>query len=88
MLGKVADQGPHTNGTSHLLTFPPPINLQPSFWASVNNRENPSLDNPHIFSSLVSLSVTAEIPIFSSFVALSFIRFTRGERTTTILNVQ
>ena len=86
MLGKVADQGPNTNGTSHLLTFPPPIDLQPSFWASVNNRENPSLDNPHIFSSLVSLSVTAEIPIFSSFVARSFIRFTRGERTTTIMS--
>ena len=48
MLGKVADQGPHTNCTSHSLTFPPPIDLQPSFWASVNNRESPSLDNPHI----------------------------------------
>ena len=48
MLGKVADQGPHANCTTHLLTFPPPIDLQPSFWASVNNRESPSLDNPHI----------------------------------------
>ena len=48
MLGKVADQGPHTNCTSHSLTFPSPIDLQPSFWASVNNREGPSLDNPHI----------------------------------------
>ena len=47
-LGKVVDQGPHTNCTSHSLTFPSPINLQPSFWASVNNRESPSLDNPHI----------------------------------------
>ena len=38
----------NTNCTSHSLTFPPPIDLQPSFWASVNNREGPSLDNPHI----------------------------------------
>ena len=30
MLGKTADQGPHTNFTSHSLTFPPPIDLQPS----------------------------------------------------------
>ena len=44
-LGKVADQGPHANCTSHSLTFPPPIDLQPSFWASVSNRESPSLDN-------------------------------------------
>ena len=48
MLGKVADQGPHTNCTSHSLTFPLPIDLQPSFYASVNNRESPSLDTPHI----------------------------------------
>ena len=49
-LGKVADQGPHTNCASHSLTFPAPISLQPSFWpwAPVNNRESPSLDNPHI----------------------------------------
>ena len=47
-LGKVADQGPHANCTSHSLTFPPPIDLQPSFWASVNNRESPSLDSLHI----------------------------------------
>ena len=47
-LRKVADQGPHTNCTSHSLTFPPPINLQPSFWSSVNNRESLSVDNPHI----------------------------------------
>ena len=80
-LGKVANQGPHTNCASHSLTFPAPINLQPSFWAPVNNRENPSLDNPHI---LVSLSVTAGIPIFTSFVAWSFITFTRGETTTTM----
>ena len=33
MLGKVADQGPHTNCTSHSLTFHPPIDLQTSFWA-------------------------------------------------------
>ena len=47
-LGKVADQGPHANCTSHSLTFLPPIDLQPSFWASVNNRESPSLDNLYI----------------------------------------
>ena len=47
--GKVADQGQHTNWASHSLTFPAPINLQPSFWASANNKESPSLDNPHIF---------------------------------------
>ena len=47
-LGKVADKGPHANCTSHSQTFPPPIDLQPSFWASVNNRESPSLDNLHI----------------------------------------
>ena len=35
MLGKVADQGPHTNCASHSLTFPQPIDLQPSFWASI-----------------------------------------------------
>ena len=48
VLEKVAEQGPHTNCPSHSLTFPPPIGLQPSFWASVNNRESPSLENPHI----------------------------------------
>ena len=47
-LGRVADQGQHTNCASHSLTFPAPINLQPSFWASANNKESPSLDNPHI----------------------------------------
>ena len=73
MLGKVADQGPHTNCTSHSLTFPPPIDLQPSFWASVNNRESPSLDNPHILFASIT-------------VARSFIRFTRGETTTTIMS--
>ena len=85
MLGKVADQGPHTNCTSHSLTFPPPIDLQPSFWASVNNKKVP-LSKTLIFSLLLSLSVTAGIPIFSSFVAWSFIRFTAGETTTTIMS--
>ena len=47
-LGKVADQGQHTNWASHSLTFPAPINLRPSFWASAKNKESPSLDNPHI----------------------------------------
>ena len=55
-LGKVMDKGPHTNCTSHSLTFPPPIDLQPSFRASVNNRESPSLDNPHIlFANITEL---------------------------------
>ena len=71
-LGKVADQGPHTNCTSHLLTFPPPIGLQPSFWAFVNNSESPSLDNPHILSANITERYSRSIPIFSSFVAWSF----------------
>ena len=50
--------------------------------ASINNRESPSLSTTLILSSLISLSVTGGIPIFSSFVAWSFIRFTRGETTT------
>ena len=85
MLGKVADQGPHTNCTSHSLTFPLPLDLQPSFWASINNRESPSLSTTLILSLLISLSVTGGIPIFSSFVAWPFIRFTRSEKTTTIM---
>ena len=48
MLGKVPDQGPHTKCICHSLIFPTPIDLQPSFWVSVNNRESPSLDNPYI----------------------------------------
>ena len=46
-LGNVTDQGLHTNCAGHSQTFPAPINLQPSFWASVNNRESLSL-NPYI----------------------------------------
>ena len=54
--GKVADQGQHTNWASHSLTFPAPINLQPSFWASANNKESPSLDNPHVlFTNITEL---------------------------------
>ena len=53
--------------------------------ASINNRESPSLSTTLILSSLISLSVTGGIPIFSSFVAWSFIRFTRSEKTTTIM---
>ena len=43
-------RGPRTTYcTSLSLTFPLPIDLQPSFWASINNRESPSLDNSNIF---------------------------------------
>ena len=56
MLGKVEDQGPRTNCTSDSLTFPPPIDLQPSFWASINNRESPSLNNPHILFANITES--------------------------------
>ena len=48
MLGKVADQGPHTLYKSLSITFPPPIDLQLSFWASIDNSESPSLDNLQI----------------------------------------
>ena len=64
MLGKVADQGPHTNCTSHSLTFPPPIDLQPSFWASVNNRESPSLDNHHILFANITERYSRNTNIF------------------------
>ena len=64
MLGKVADQGPHTNCTSHSLTFPRPIDLQPSFWASVNNRESPSLDNPHILFTNITERYSRNTNIF------------------------
>ena len=56
MLGKVEDQGPRTNCMSDSLTFPPPIDLQPSFWASINNRESPSLNNPHILFANITES--------------------------------
>ena len=62
MFGKVADQGPHTNCTSHSLT--PPIDLQPSFWASVNNRESPSLDNPHILFANITKRYSRNTYIF------------------------
>ena len=55
MLGKVADQGQHTNCTSHSLTFPPPIDLHPSCWASVNNRESSSLEHPHILFANITV---------------------------------
>ena len=64
MLGKVADQGPHTNCTSHSLTFPPPIDLQPSFWASINNRESLSLDNPHILFANIAERYSRNTNIF------------------------
>ena len=65
MLGKVADQGPHTNCTSHSLTFPPPIDLQPtSLWAPVNNRESPSLDNPHILFANITERYSRNTNIF------------------------
>ena len=64
MLGKVADQGPHTNCASHSLTFPPPIDFQPSFWASVNNIESPSLDNPHILFANITERYSRNTNIF------------------------
>ena len=64
MLGKVTDQGPHTNCTSPSLTFPPPIDLQRSFWASVNNRESPSLDNPHILFANITERYSRHANIF------------------------
>ena len=64
MLGKVADQGPHSNCTSHSLTFPPPIDLQPSFWASVLNRESPSIDNPHILFANITERYSRNTNIF------------------------
>ena len=51
MLGKVADQGPHTNCTSHLLTFPPPIDQR-----KPKETEKAPLSTTLIFSSLISLS--------------------------------
>ena len=64
MLGKVADQGPHSNCTSHSITFPPPIDLQPSFWASLNNRESPSIDNPHILFANITECYSRNTNIF------------------------
>ena len=86
MLGKVADQGPHTNCTSHSLTCPPPIDLQPSFWASVNNRESASLDNPHILFANITERYSRKTNIFRlcSLIFHKSIRPTRDETTTTI----
>ena len=64
MLRKVADQGPHTNCTSHSLTFPPPIDLQLSFWASINIRESLSLDNPHILFANIAERYSRNTNIF------------------------
>ena len=64
MLGKVADHGPHTNCTSHSLTFHPPMDLQPSFWASINNRESPSLDNPYILFANIAECYSRNTNIF------------------------
>ena len=64
MLGKVADQGPRTNCTSHSLTFPPPIDFQPSFWASVNIIESPSLGNPHILFANITERYSRNTNIF------------------------
>ena len=87
MLGKVADQGPLTNCTSHsLLPFPPPIDLQPSFWASVNNRESPSLNNPHILFANITERYSRNTNIFQLCRLIDLSRFTRGETTTTIMS--
>ena len=75
-LGKVEDQGPHTNCKSLSLTFTPPIDLQPSLWASVNNRESLSLDNPHILFADITERYSRNT-IFASFAVWSFI-FTKG----------
>ena len=64
MLGKVADQGPHTICASHSLTFPPPIDFQPSFSASVNNIESPSLDNSHILFANITERYSRNTNIF------------------------
>ena len=87
MLGKVADQGPHTNCTSHSLTCPPPIDLQPSFWASVNNRESASLDNPHILFANITERYSRKTNIFRlcSLIFHKSIRSTRDETTTTTI---
>ena len=64
MLGKVVDHGPHTNCTSHSLTFHPPMDLQPSFWASINNRESPSLNNPYILLANITKRYSRNTNIF------------------------
>ena len=38
--------------------------LQPSFWASVNNRESPSLDNPHILFANITERYSRNTNIF------------------------
>ena len=80
MLGKVADQGPHTNCTSHSLTFPPPIDLQPSFWAPVNNRESPSIDNPHILFANITERCSRNTNIFQ--LCRFIFQDLPGEKTT------
>ena len=86
MLGKVADQGPHTNCTSHSLAFPPPIDHQPSFWASVNNRESASLDIPHILFANITECYSRNTNMFQlcSLIFHKSLRSTRDETTTTI----
>ena len=86
MLGKVAGQGPHTNCTGHPLTFPPPIDLQPSFWASVNNRESASLDNPHILFANITERYSRNTNMFQlcGLIFHKSIRSTGDETTTTI----
>ena len=84
MLGKVADQGPHTNCTSHSLTFPPPIDLQPSFWASVNNRESPSLDNPHILFANITERYSRNTNIFQ-LCSLIFQDLPKAKQLTTTI---
>ena len=87
MFGKVADQGPHTNCTSHSLTFPPPIDFQPSFWASVNNIESPSLDNPHILFANITARYSRNTNIFQ-LCSLIFHKSYQGRNNNNNNNVQ
>ena len=40
------------------------MDLQPSFWASMNNRESPSLDNPYILFANITERYSRNTNIF------------------------
>ena len=80
------DQGPHTNCTSHSLTFHPPMDLQPSFWASINNRESPSLNNPYILLANITERYSRNTNIFQ-LCSLIFHKIFQG-RNNSNCNVQ
>ena len=86
MLGKVVDHGPHTNCTSHSLTFHSPMDLQPSFWASINNRESPSLNNPYILLANITERYSRNTNIFQ-LCSLIFHKIFQG-RNNSNSNVQ